>query len=121
MPDVGFNWIKTVGSGTTLLAETSAYVGFLEALAVRWAAGDMSRLQPTMAAPCWYALALLANMMRKKAGQEEMKLLGRSGTGRPLSAADAAFRPPPSARPVPQGIPRTPMVQQARSFPIRRA
>jgi hypothetical protein len=80
MPDVGFDWIRTVGSGSTLLSGTATYAGFLEALAVRWAAGDMSRLQPTMAAPCWSALMLLANMRRKKAGQEELELLGRSGS-----------------------------------------
>ena len=49
----------------------------------------MSRLQPTMAAPCWYALVLLANMMRKKAGQEEMKLLGRSGAKNLAEGANA--------------------------------
>jgi hypothetical protein len=79
-PDVGFDWIGVVGSGGAMLGDTAAYVRFLEALAVRWAVGDMSRLQPTMAAPCWYALSLLANMMRKKADQEELKLLGPSGS-----------------------------------------
>ena len=80
MPHVGFDWVKTVGSATYVLVDTPVYAKQFEALAARWAVGDTSRLQPVMAAPCWYALAFLAVMLRKKAGQSEMDLLGRSGS-----------------------------------------
>jgi hypothetical protein len=80
MPDVGFDWVKTVGSAGFVLISTPVYAGQFEALAARWAVGDTSRLQTVMAAPCWYALAFLATMLRKKAGQSEMDLLGRSGS-----------------------------------------
>ena len=79
MPDTGFDWTKTVGSGPFMLCDVTVYPALLDALAVRWAVGDTSQLQPAKAATGWYAIALLMNMVKTKAGQEEIKLLGRSG------------------------------------------
>jgi hypothetical protein len=80
---------KWKGAGTSaalIFTWTQLYCEHLESLLGRWAGGDHSLLQPTIASPGWLMLVQVCMLVRKKVATRELELTGMSGVGNNITS-----------------------------------